>query len=221
MTDQPMNFESLKSRQREIRDQFPNNLGLRVHRAISWSGRAEQESGDGDACFMFLWIAFNAAYANELHDRAQFTEKGVFRNFINRMVDLDHEKLLSNTVWNGFTQSIRLLIDNRYIFQPFWDFQNGKITEDQWKDAFAQSKKRAYKAVGDMNTEKVLMVIFERLYTLRNQLIHGGATWNSQVNRDQIRDGAEIMGKLIPAIITIMMDHPEALWGEPCYPVVD
>jgi hypothetical protein len=33
-------------------------------------------------------------------------------------------------------------------------------------------------------------------YTLRNQLVHGGSTWNSSVNRGQ-------------------------LWGDPCYPVVE
>ena len=29
----------------------------------------------------------------------------------------------------------------------------------------------------------------ERLYVLRNQLIHGGATWNSGKNRDQVVEG--------------------------------
>ena len=30
-----------------------DNLGLRVHRAISWIERAEQESDDADAAFVF------------------------------------------------------------------------------------------------------------------------------------------------------------------------
>jgi hypothetical protein len=28
------------------------------------------------------------------------------------------------------------------------------------------------------------------------------------------------MGKLVPVVIEIMLDHPETLWGDACYPVV-
>ena len=63
-----MDFKTLKARQREERENYPINLGLRVHRALSWLDRAEQ-SDDDDARFIFLWIAFNAAYANEIGDR--------------------------------------------------------------------------------------------------------------------------------------------------------
>jgi len=56
-------FERLKARQRAERERYPPNLGLRVHRALSWLGRAEQLVEDVDARFVFLWIAFNAAYA--------------------------------------------------------------------------------------------------------------------------------------------------------------
>ena len=34
--------------------------------------------------------------------------------------------------------------------------------------------------------------VFDRLYVLRNQLVHGGSTWNSGINRTQVRDGAAI-----------------------------
>jgi hypothetical protein len=27
-------------------------------------------------------------------------------------------------------------------------------------------------------------------------------------------------GKIVPQIITILMDHPNEAWGDPCYPVV-
>jgi hypothetical protein len=46
-------------------------------------------------------------------------------------------------------------------------------------------------------------------YVLRNQLVHGGSTWNSGVNSAQVRDGAEILGFLMPLFIDIMMDNPK------------
>jgi hypothetical protein len=51
--------------------------------------------------------------------------------------------------------------------------------------------------------------------------MHGGATWNSSVNRDQVRDCANLLGKIVPLIIEIMMDNVKTLWGDACYPVVD
>jgi hypothetical protein len=63
-------------------------------------------------------------------------------------------------------------------------------------------------------------MLFDRLYMLRNQLIHGGATWNSSVNRDQLRDGCEILGCLVPIMVDLMMDNPQEDWGRPFYPVI-
>jgi hypothetical protein len=57
--------------------------------------------------------------------------------------------------------------------------------------------------------------------TLRNQLIHGGATWGSSINRDQVRDCVGFMGKLVPLVIEVMLDNPGTLWGDACYPVVE
>ena len=70
-------------------------------------------------------------------------------------------------------------------------------------------------------TQKVMGVMFDRLYTLRNQLLHGGATWNSNVNRSQISQGAEIMGQVVPIVIHLMMNDYQRVWGEACYPVVE
>ena len=51
--------------------------------------------------------------------------------------------------------------------------------------------------MGRMDTQKMMGIMFDRLYTLRNQLLHGGATWNSNINRSQISQGAEIMGQVL------------------------
>lgn len=211
----------LKSRQRELRDSFQESLGLRTHRALSWLQRAEQEASDPDARFIFLWIAFNAAYANEIYDRRNFSERGLVQRFLGRLVDADNQGLLSQMVWQQFPGPIRLLIENQYVFQPFWDFQNGRLSEKEWKDDFAKSKAVANRALGKSHTKRVLGVMLERLYTLRNQIVHGGATWNSSVNRSQLKDGVAIMGLLVPTVIHLMMENGNQGWGDACYPVVD
>ena len=80
-----MNFKTLKARQRAERENYSENLSLRVHRALSWLDKAEQCQGDQDSQFIFLWIAFNAAYANEVDDIYRRSEQETFRNFIDRM----------------------------------------------------------------------------------------------------------------------------------------
>ena len=212
-------YSSLKSRQRRERESYNPFLSVRVHRALSWLARAEQ-CDDDDGKMVFLWIAFNAAYANEIKPGYRPREQTLFHNFLVRLCQLDGRNRLEEIVWEKFSSTIRVLLDNEYIFQDYWEYRNGNLTQEQWKSRFATAKNSAFKALGKRDTVKVLGVVLSRIYTLRNQLVHGGATWNSRVNRKQIQNCTDFMGHLVPAVIEIMMDNGTELWGEPCYPVV-
>ncbi|WP_066459846.1 HEPN domain-containing protein [Castellaniella caeni] len=212
-------YDTLKQRHRAIREGQPENLTLRIHRSLSWLQRAEMAE-DNDGRFIFLWIAFNAAYAAEIDDDWRLSEQSTFKSFLEKLCGLDRDKRIGALVWQEFTGSIRVLLDNPYVFQSFWDFQSGRIGETDWIKRFAKGKKSASMALASGNTPTLLSVVFNRLYTLRNQLIHGGATWNSSVNRQQLQDCVGLLGKLVPLIIELMMDHPDTLWGDACYPVV-
>ena len=215
-----LTFKALKQQQRLHREDYSSSLGLRVHRALSWLEKSEQAENDLDSQFIYLWIAFNAAYANEININRRVSEQETFRNFIERLCELDTDNQLSDFLWQKFASSIRVLLTNKYIFQPYWDYQNNKVSEEGWHAEFKSANAFASKALGRKQTSVVLSVIFYRLYTLRNQILHGGATWNSGVNRDQVRDATAIMQEVVPVIIKIMMDNYRELWGEPCYPVV-
>ena len=67
----------------------------------------------------------------------------------------------------------------------------------------------------------VLSILFDRLYVLRNQLVHGGATWNGSVNRAQVGDGARIMAFLVPLFVSLMLENPGEPWGAPRYPPLE
>ena len=217
-----LDYASLKERHRALRDGFDPSLSLRIHRALSWLQRAEQETDDPDARFIFLWIAFNAAYANEIPaDLARTPEQSRFLQYLQRLVDVDREKLLYKLIWEQFPGPIRLLIDNPYVFKPFWQFQNGDVTQNEWETAFGKAKSAAHRALSEGNSYIVLSIVFQRLYILRNQVVHGGSTWNSAVNREQLKDGVAIMARLVPLIIELLMQHPDEDWGKPIYPVVE
>ena len=214
-----MDYQTLKARHRLERDHHPVNLTLRVHRALSWLQRAEQ-ADDADGRFVFLWIAFNAAYAADIDENYRLSEQETFRAFLRKLCDLDQERQIEKLVWSEFSGSIRVLLDNQYVFQSFWDYQNGKITQEQWTERFAAGRRRAQAALAQRDTAEVLAVLFNRIYTLRNQIMHGGATWDSSINRSQLRDCSSLLGKLVPMIIELMLNNPDTLWGDACYPVV-
>jgi hypothetical protein len=213
-------FARLKEKQRAVRAAFPPPLGLRTHRAISWLGRAEEEGDDLDVRFILLWVGFNSAYAGDLSADVN-GERGAFRGFFEALVALDTTHRIYNAVWERFPHEIRLLLDNKYVFSPFWAHHNGTLGYEDWETRLAQSRRVVASAMAARDTVRILSVVFDRLYVLRNQLVHGGATWNSSVNRNQVRDGAAVLGWLLPIFIDLMMDHPTRDWGRPFYPVVD
>ena len=109
-----MRFESLKDRQREERGGWPENLGLRVHRALSWLHRAEQldHAGDTDGQFIFLWIAFNAAYATEIDEKYRDSEQQTFRAFLAKLDGLDAgRQRFEHLVWTGERRDFRRLTE--------------------------------------------------------------------------------------------------------------
>ncbi|MEP1425865.1 MAG: hypothetical protein ABJX32_04755 [Tateyamaria sp.] len=216
-----MQYDTLKSKQREIRGDFSENTGLRVHRALSWLGRAELCGDDYDARFIFLWIAFNAAYADSdtFNDSAS-SERSVYSAFFTKAVSHDDDHKIYDAIWTKFSGPIRSLMSNRYTFNGFWHHQNGVAGYEDWQDRFASSAKTFARAVQTKDTSLVLSKLFERLYVLRNQIIHGGSTWNSVANRSQVKDGAAILEFLMPIYIDIMMDNPTEDWGKPHYPVI-
>lgn len=220
MSSAGLKYDQLKAYQREQRDNFSESLRLRSHRALSWLQRAEMAE-DLDGRFIFLWIAFNAAYATEVDASLRTNEQSHFRDFFQRICRLDKQKKLDDLVWNEFSGNIRALLDNPYVFQPFWEWQAGALTEEGWRDRFRRAKTQAGEALAAGDTPRLLMLAFQRLYTMRNQLIHGGATWNSFVNREQMLDSTRLLHKVVPLIIMIMMENPTEEWGRAYFPVVD
>ena len=220
--DGNLEFSVLKEKQRAIRAGFPETMGLRVHRAISWVGRSEACDGDDDARFLFLWIAFNAAYADEREFQSIAPgERAAFLDFFGKLVALDNEKRIYRAVWQRFTGPVRMLMENRYVFNPFWQHHNGIDGYEDWEERFKASANSFAQAFQAGDTARVLSFVFDRLYVLRNQLIHGGSTWNSGVNRAQVRDGAAILAFLLPVFVDLMMDNPDQDWGKPFYPVIE
>src|SRR5258708_24954692 len=99
--EHPLNFGRLKEKQRSTRDDFPESLTLRVHRAISWLGRAERENDDADVRFILLWIGFNSAYGSDV-SAAINSERGSFKGFFYALTRFDVDDRIFGAVWKRF-----------------------------------------------------------------------------------------------------------------------
>jgi hypothetical protein len=213
-----MSSADLKRKLKQQKD-FPETLSVRLHRAISWLKCAEENTSNHDLQFIALWVSYNACYAIDEKLESDFTERKQFNEFISKLVSFDHEKRFYNLLWQKYSGPVRLIIENHFLYKPFWDVQRGEKVN--WKKQFDKSNEDALRYLSQVEISKLIDVILDRLYMLRNQIMHGGATYKSKVNRAQVRDACNILKLFIPIIIDIMMDNKDEDWGEIYYPVVE
>lgn len=219
-----------------------SNLMLRLRRITSWLTRAEQElfdrePPDPDAAFVFYWIAFNAAYAEDRSD--EYGKRGpyeitAFKDYLGRLLYYDHRNEIYNALCSEVSKEVVLsFIDNQYLYGDFWDHYYGIRGHGNWKSKFDAEnrevslaldrtirKGKALPLTALKDRKVVLDTLFERMYVFRNQMIHGAATYKSKITGRQVNDGARIMALLMPMFIDLMMNNSGANWRVPHYPPI-
>ena len=195
---------------------------LRLRRSVSWLRRAEEfyYSGlpDPDMAFTCYWIAFNALYAKDPY-KSKHSERKAFKEFFKTVIGSDNEckRAILDEIQGNLSEPIKVLLDNEYAFEPFWKHHNGVSKANNWKDTFDKDKREVNKDLRKQNVVGVLSVVFYGLYVVRNQIVHGNATWNGGRNYDQLRDAANIMALIVPELITSVMNNQEMKLGRPYY----
>ena len=94
--------ESLNAEWERVHNALPDALALRMRRALSWLERAEKEAGDDAAAFIFYWIAFNAAYAQDRRNRIQEYEQSLYADYFNTILSIDSERTIYDAIWERF-----------------------------------------------------------------------------------------------------------------------
>ena len=214
-----MSSSNLKRKLKSLQSEIPESHAIRLHRAISWLCAAEEHDKLPDMRLICLWISMNSLYAMDEARFERMQERERFAGFVDRLVACDQDFRLYNILWNKFSGPIRLLVENKFVYGPFWDNLRGEVRS--WEKGFQQSIADANQALSSKNVPYLLRIVLDRLYVLRNQLIHGGATYKSQVNRTQVRDGGNILLALLPVVIELMMQHPRNDWGKIYFPPVE
>jgi len=213
------NVNDLKQRLRDQRDLLNELQSTRLHRALSWLLAAEQHQKDDDLRFICSWISFSACCYVEESGDFPLEEQQPFQQFIQQLVALDKNERIYDCLWHQFSGPVKALIKNPYVFSPFWESQ--RRGNDYWKAAFDQSSVAALNFLSRKKVPELLGIVLDRLYVLHNQVVRGGATYQSRVNREQVIDGGDLLEALMPVIIDIMLTHNDHGWGELAYPVVN
>ncbi len=218
-------YDELKQALRAHRDNFTQVHSTRLHRSLSWLKAAgEQLQTDNvDQAFINLWISFSACFYIEGEES--------IAPFIEKLVALDDQQRIYACLWNEYSGSVKALIKNPYVFAEFWQAQ--RLTgenkesctgmdqaEDAWRISFDQSSVEALNCLSRKKVAPLFSIVLDRLYVLRNQVLQGGATYQSQVNREQVGDGVVLLSNIMPIIISIMLNSSEEDWGEIAYPVI-
>ena len=209
---------SLKSKLRALDQSNNEGFYIRLHRAISWLKAAEENADNQDFQIISYWISLNSCYAIS-GDVDRFAESSKLTEFFEKIIEADKHETIYELFWTEFPGMIRILLDNQFIYKRYWLYQRGQVSS--WKEEFERDNSRAFRLLQNPDKSvELIELVMRRLYQMRNQLIHGGATYKSSINRTQVRDSANLLGRLIPLIIDIMLDNPEEAWGEIYYPVV-
>ncbi len=196
------------------------DLQHRMRRSLSWLCRAEEimRDDDPDTAFILYWIAFNALYGTTEFTDADYKESRRHKEFFKNILNLDntnrkiHEIIRDSSI----SQAIENLVALKYVFDLFWKYYNGAGYHN-WKDEFDAQIEEVRTAYRRKEDEPILRILFSRLYVLRNQLIHGSATWKGEVNRPQVSYGISIVAYLVPAFIDLVIDNPDDDWGTLSY----
>ncbi len=202
-------FRALPTEDRERNQDF----SIRVWRGLSWLERAESmDASDLEGRFISSWISFNALYGRLDDEQRPWGDREAWGTFLAQVWRLDDHGHLMKLIQKRQLRIMRI-IEDRYLSIHFWE--NGasanKHIKRELRDSLAW--------VGTPKASKVLHLLFERLYVMRNQVMHGASTKGSKLNRRAVRECATLLVELIQTMLAVVIERGVGEdWGRVCFP---
>ena len=183
-------------------------IDIRLKRARSWLGKASaaESHHDIDAQFIFLWVAFNALYGIPRYldnDNSKRSEIYDFNRFLGAV-----EKVSCGAV----EKALRPLEGDieRLMRSPFLDIKCWR----KWDMEGIRDRHKRLRSVLNVYADGLhLDQLFLRIYTLRNQLLHGAATDGGQRNRESLKHAVPILCTAVKVVINLVDKHRAQIHG--------
>lgn len=185
---------------------------LRIHRALSWA-KAVNEEERIDEKFVKLWISFNALYG------AGFTDKSDVSSFLESIIGLDDKFVLKEKLLKMINQ-IKNFFSIPELYFDYWTDENlDRESREHKVELLIERNKSKYNEfiISGNDANIILEEIFYLIYTLRNQIVHGSASYDSTDNKQTKERCIEMLEAFLPDIIKLMIDNPNYNWPEVKY----
>jgi hypothetical protein len=112
------------------------------------------------------------------------------------------------------------LFEDRYLCAHFWEEPTAPKGRDRGRGPLHVAQV-AREQLREGHHEAFLDRLLGRIHFVRNQLVHGGSTYNGQLNRTAVRRASQMMEHLLGCFLQIMMEHAYMDdWGDLCYPPI-
>ena len=201
------------------RDSDNTNKKERVSRALSWYEVSKESDSDSDERLMFSIIAFNALYAQprmpQNHADSQDSQAQDYENrkaFLGKIFNLQRHYLFD---WSS-GEIVRLIeirsfqyLSNIYWRKSIFPQQKHSLLEKEKEQAREKTSKQIKK-----KDSKPLEDAVERVYLLRNQLLHGLSAYKDSYNRKQVGLCSEFMFALVGRMIKTVINDDSEDWGK-------
>lgn len=209
------------TRDRLVQQDQAEDLRIRIHRACAALHQAElvesdQSRAGQDAALVFRWVSLNALYGDWDYDRGMPTgDRRALDRFTSTICRVDEAGRITRSL-QRHTAEARALVESPFLIERFW-------SDGEW-DQVRPRRGRARRFQEDLDAQRpsaALQQVLIAVYFLRCQIIHGGATVGSTMNRVTVDPASKLLKSLCGAIIAVSMERGlEMTWGELCYPPV-
>lgn len=203
--------ETVRQLENEFRARFPTKpttstqpLTDRVRRSLSWLRRATEVSDeDLPPRFVDVWIAFNALYGQARYLKEfESRDKDDFGEFILRLTELrSGQRQLGQLIGRKHFQArAQELVQNKYLWNEWWGRKLDKYGERSGKEVI-----RFERALRNGDSATTLSCLFERLWVLRNQVVHGSSSASTRKSRDALYPAILLLEEILPKFIRLMI----------------
>lgn len=191
----------------------------RLQRADSWIQAASELSPDRmHESFIFLYIAFNCMYGRRRYegDETQIGDDldAFFKRIlIMREKDAHKGGTLLKDALKACQQDGAVLIRDRFLVNRYW---RGSQPAASLQDRLNKEASGALQALADENYREFLSPVFRRISVLRNQVMHGCATYGSRsYGRASLAKALRVLRVLVPSFYQLMRQYGHDMTWDP------
>jgi hypothetical protein len=195
----------------------------RLQRADSWIQAAQELPSDRmHEAFIFLYIAFNCMYGRRKYEGDESQIEEDLDMFIGRILVMQQKDAQQGgTILKDAMASCRqdgaVLIRDRFLVNRYW---RGNQPAAALLAKLNKEAVSALEAYADGNYQVFLATLVRRISVLRNQVMHGCATYGARsYGRASLEKALHVLKALVPAFYQLMRRHGhEITWDAIPYP---